>query len=102
MRIGRTNRREFIVGLGGATAWPVVARAQQTRRIGVLMSSAADDPQGQAHVKAFQQGLQQLGWTDGANVRIDVRSSAGDPNSAFKHAAEMVALSPDVLVAFAS
>jgi putative ABC transport system substrate-binding protein len=98
------RRREFITGLGSAAACPVVARAQQPelmRRIGVLMSSAADVPQGQAHVKAFQQGLKQLGWTDGANVRIDVRSSS-DPNSAFKYAAELVALSPDVLVAFAS
>ena len=68
------KRREFITLLGGAAAaWPLAARAQQVKslRIGVLMSVAADGPQGQARVAAFVNGLQQLGWTDGRNVRID-------------------------------
>ena len=76
------RRREFITLLGGAAAaWPLAARAQQPermRRIGVLMNLAADDPEAQARLAAFQQGLQQLGWTDGRNVRIDSRWAAGD------------------------
>ena len=75
------RRREFFVSLGGAAAWPLAARAQQAermRRIGVLMNSAADDPEAQARIAAFLQGLQQLGWTDGRNVRIDTRWGAGD------------------------
>ena len=75
------QRREFITLLGGAAAaWPLAARAQQPeqmRRIGVLMNRAADDPEGKARIAAFQQGLQQLGWTDGRNVRIDIRWGAG-------------------------
>ena len=71
------KRREFITLLGGAAAaWPLAARAQQPermRRIGVLMGAIADGPEGQARIAAFQQGLQQLGWTDGRNVRIDIR-----------------------------
>ena len=73
------RRREFITLLGGATAWPLSARAQQPermRRIGVLMSTAADDPEGQARIAAFHQGLQQLGWTIGHNVRSTGRSSS--------------------------
>ena len=76
------RRREFIVLLGGAAAaWPLAARAQQPermRRIGVLMSRAADDPQAQARLAAFQQALQQLGWNDGRNVRIDIRWDESD------------------------
>jgi putative ABC transport system substrate-binding protein len=82
-------------------AWPFAARAQQSermRRIGVLMSQA-DDPLGQARVKAFQQGLQQLGWTDGRNVRIDYRWAAGTVENSRKYAAELVALAPDVILA---
>jgi putative ABC transport system substrate-binding protein len=96
------KRREFIAGLGCVIAWPMVARAQQRermRRIGVLMSSAADDPVGQARVKAFQQGLQQLGWTDGHNVRIDYRWAAGNVENSRKYAAELVAVAPDVILA---
>jgi hypothetical protein len=69
-------RREFITLLGGAAAWPLAARGQQRerlRRIGVLMPSAADDPEYQARMTAFLQGLAQLGWLDGRNVRIDIR-----------------------------
>ena len=77
--------REFITLLGGAAAsWPLAARAQQPeqmRRIGVLMNAAADDPQGQAGVAAFQQFLQQLGWSDGRNVRIDTRWGVATPSA---------------------
>jgi len=76
------RRREFLGVLsGGVVAWPLVARAQQggrVRRIGVLMNVAADDAEGQGRVAAFLQALQQLGWTDGRNVRIDYRWAAGD------------------------
>ena len=97
------RRREFIKGIvGSATAWPLAAQAQQAdrmRRIGVLMSGAADDPVGQAEAKAFQQGLQQLGWTDGRNVRIDYRWAAGTVENSRKYAVELVALAPDVILA---
>jgi putative tryptophan/tyrosine transport system substrate-binding protein len=96
------RRRHFIATLGSAAAWPVVARAQRPermRRIGVLMRGAADDPVAQARVKAFQQGLQQLGWTDGRNVRIDYRWTAGTVENSSKYAAELVALAPDIILA---
>ena len=100
------KRREFITLLGGAAAaWPLAARAQQgerMRRIGVLMPLAADDPEGQARIAAFLQGLQQLGWTDGRNVRIDIRWGAGDADRIRKYAAELVALAPDVILATGS
>jgi putative tryptophan/tyrosine transport system substrate-binding protein len=96
------RRREFITLIGGAAAtWPLATRAQQPdrmRRIGVLMSVAADDPEGQARMVAFLQGLQQLGWTDGHNVRIDTRWTAGNPDDVRKYAAELVALAPDVIL----
>jgi putative ABC transport system substrate-binding protein len=98
------RRREFIAGLGVA-AWPLVAVAQQSsrlRRIGVLQG-IGDDPQAEARNRAFLDGLQQLGWTDGVNVKIDMRSSnAGDVDSAHRYAAELVSLGPDVLVTFGS
>ena len=75
------KRREFITLLGGAAAWPLTSSAQQPermRRIGVLMNLAADDPEGQARLTAFLQRLQQLGWTDGRNLRIDYRWGTGD------------------------
>jgi len=97
------KRRDFITLLGGAAvAWPLAARAQQgerVRRIGVLMSLAADDKQGQARLAAFLQGLQELGWTDGRNVRIDVRWGTGDAGRNRRHAAELVELAPDVILA---
>jgi ABC-type uncharacterized transport system substrate-binding protein len=96
------RRRDFITLLGGAAAWPLAARAQQPermRRIGVLIPYAADDPEGQARIAAFLQGLQQLGWTEGRNVRIDYRWSAGDADRARRYAAELVALAPDVILA---
>jgi putative ABC transport system substrate-binding protein len=97
------KRREFITLLGGAAAaWPLTARGQQSngmRRIGVLMSLAADDRQGQARLGAFMQGLRELGWADGRNVRIDTRWAAGDADNTRKYAAELVALAPDVILA---
>jgi putative ABC transport system substrate-binding protein len=94
-------RRKFITLLGGAAAWPLAARAQQgeqMRRIGVLMNVAADDPEGQARLSAFLQGLQELGWADGRNVRIDTHWAAGDVEAIRRHAAELVALAPDVIL----
>jgi putative ABC transport system substrate-binding protein len=100
------RRREFITLLGGTTlACPLAAGAQQAaqvRRIGVLMPFAEDHPVGQARVAAFLQGLRQLGWTDGHNVRIDYRWSAGDSDNIRKFASELIALGPDVVMAFTS
>jgi putative ABC transport system substrate-binding protein len=97
------RRREFISLLGGvAAAWPLAARAQQgerMRRIGVLMVQAADDPEGQARLTALLRGLQELGWTDGRNVRIDTRWNAANADAIRKHVAEFVALAPDVILA---
>ena len=97
------QRRDFVALLGGAAAsWPLAARAQQavrTRRIGMLMFSAADDPESPARVAAFAQGLQEFGWTIGRDVRIDYRWGASNEESARPVAAELVALMPDILVA---
>jgi len=101
------KRREFITLLGGAAvAWPLVARGQSTtervRRIGVLMSTTADDPEGQARIAALHQGLQEWGWTLGRNARIDVRWGAFDAVSSRHYATKLVALAPEVIVASAS
>jgi len=99
------RRREFIVVIGGAAAWPLAARAQQPermRRIGVLMALPANDAEGQARVAAFLQGLQELGWSVGRNVIVDFRWSAGNSADARKYAAELVALGPDVILAYSS
>jgi putative tryptophan/tyrosine transport system substrate-binding protein len=100
------RRREFITLLGGAAvAWPLAVRAQQPermRRIGVLHTPAADDPVGQARNAAFLQGLGQLGWTDGRNVRIETRWPAGDAARIRRYAEELVALAPDVILATGS
>ena len=101
------RRREFLKIAGGAAvAWPLAARAQQgerTRRIGVLQGGGArDDPRLQSNTAAFLQALQQLGWTDGRNVKIDLRWPAGDADAARKYAAELVALAPDVILASGS
>ncbi len=98
------KRREFITLLGGAAAaWPFSARAQQVervRRIGVAMSTAEDDAESKARIAAFLQGLQQLGWADGRNVRIDTRWwGASDADANRRYAAELVALAPDVILA---
>src|SRR5215208_6808304 len=97
-----TRRRECITLLGGAAAWPLAAHAQQgerMRRIGVLMGLAADDAEGQARIAAFVQALQELGWSNGRNVRIDIRRGAGDAERSRSYASEMVALRPDVILA---
>ena len=100
------NRREFITLLGAA-AWPLAARAQQPqpqrmRRIGVLMSLAADDSEAQSRLTAFAQGLQELGWSEGRNVRTEYRWSGGDAERLRKYAAELVALAPDLILATGS
>jgi len=96
------RRREFITLLGGAAAaWPLAARAQQVdrmKRIGVLMTQAADDPEGQSRLLALGQGLQESGWTIGRNVQIDTRWGAGDAERYRRYAAELVALAPDVIL----
>jgi putative ABC transport system substrate-binding protein len=106
MQFDQLKRRKFITLLiGGATAWPLAARAQQTermRRVGVLMNLTADDPEGQARLAAFLQGLQQLGWTDGRNVQIDYRWAAGDAGRFHRYAEELLALAPDVILASAT
>src|SRR5262249_57839523 len=97
----RMRRREFIALLG-AVAWSVAARAQPSermRRVGVLMSLAADDREGQARMDAFVQGLRELDWIDGRNVRIDTRWVAGGTDRVRQYAAELVALSTDVILA---
>jgi putative ABC transport system substrate-binding protein len=94
------RRREFIATLGGAAAWPLAVRAQQPeriRRIGVLIP--ADDARFQTFVGAFLQELQSLGWSIGRNVRIEMRASAGNTGAARKHAEELVAVAPDVILA---
>ena len=97
------KRREFISFVGGAAiSWPLAARAQQgerVRRIGVISGVRADDPDARARASAFVQGLAQLGWTDGRNVRIDYRWGEGNADDIRKHAAELVALAPDVILA---
>src|SRR6516225_4074000 len=97
------RRREFITLIGGAAAaWPFAVRAQQAERmrsIGVLMNRAADSLDGQARLGAFQQVLQQLGWTDGGNVRIDTRWGEDDADRERKYAAELVTLAPDIILA---
>jgi ABC-type uncharacterized transport system substrate-binding protein len=101
------RRREFIALLGGAAAmpsmlWPLAARAQQgerMRRIGVLLPAAADNPEYQARVGAFLQALALLGWTIGRNVRIDTRWATANAAEIRRHAAELVALAPDVILA---
>ena len=97
-------RRKFITLLGSAAAWPVAARSQQrerVRRIGVLMTLPADNPEAQARVGAFSQGLQELGWAIGRNLRIDYRFSA-DAGSVSRAAAELVELAPEVILAHAN
>jgi putative tryptophan/tyrosine transport system substrate-binding protein len=97
------RRREFITLVGGTVAaWPVCARAQQSeqiRRVGLLMNTAADSPEAQPRLSAFQQGLEQLGWSDGRTVRIDIRWGANDAELDRRYAAELISLAPDLVVA---
>ena len=96
------RRREFITLFGSAAAWPLTAHAQQRmKRIGVLMALQADDPETQARLAAFAQGLQQLGWTVGQNVRVDYRFGNGNAD-ALRNASELVTLGPDVILAHSS
>src|SRR5215211_2779726 len=100
------RRREFVKLLGGsAAAWPLAARAQQPermRRIGVLLPAAADDAEAQARVGAFLQALGQLGWSIGRNVRIDTRWATANAAEIRRHATELAALAPDVILAHAA
>jgi putative ABC transport system substrate-binding protein len=96
------KRRAFIAALGGAAAWPLIARAQQGERVrlvGILEGVSVDTPNAKLRHVAFLEGLQQLGWTPGRNVRIEVRWGEGDEAVTRKYAAELVTLTPDVLVA---
>jgi putative ABC transport system substrate-binding protein len=96
------RRREFIAGLGGAAAaWPLAARAQQSdrvRRIGVLIGADENDPEEKRRLSAFTQALADLGWTDGRNVRMDVRSGRGDANRIRALAQELIGLQPDIIL----
>src|SRR5262245_64748570 len=104
--IAKLKRREFITLLGSAAAaWPLQARAQERegmRRLGVLMSLTAEDPAATPRVAALLKGLQQLGWTDGHNIRTDIRWGAGDIGRSRRSASELVALAPDVILAAGS
>ena len=95
------RRRDFVTLIGGTAAWPLAARAQQERmrRIGVLMSTAADHSESKARLAAFLQRLQELGWVDGRNARIDVRWPGSDFARFRSDAAELAALAPDVILA---
>jgi putative ABC transport system substrate-binding protein len=99
------RRREFLGVLGGAAAWPVTARAQptgQTRRVGAVIAFAEKDSLGQASAAAFKRGLERLGWVEGRNIQVDYRFASGDPTLYKTHAAELVARSPDAILAGAS
>ena len=105
MQFGQLKRRQFITLLAGTAAWPLAVRAQQAermRRIGVLIVRGTDDPIGQTRVAAFQQALQQLGWSDGRNVRIDIRWHENDADRARTYAQELIALAPDIFLANAT
>jgi putative ABC transport system substrate-binding protein len=93
------RRREFIAGLGAAGSWPVVgwAQSERMRRIGVLVA-VADDPESRNRIAVFAQGLQELGWIEGRNVRMDIRWGGGNPDNFRRHAAELVTLAPDVIL----
>src|SRR5215471_3601838 len=96
------RRRQFITLVVGSAAWPITARSQQgehARHIGVLLPTAADDPQGQARLAALLQEMQLLGWSVNHNLRVDVRWGAGDAGRYRKYASEVIALNPDVIIA---
>src|SRR5262249_52908814 len=101
----RMNRRVFMTLLGGAAAWPLAARAQQgerVKRLGALMSGAETDPEMQARLAGFRQGLGRFGWTDERNIHVDYRFAAANMDRAQELARELIALKPDVLVAWAT
>jgi putative ABC transport system substrate-binding protein len=102
MQFDRLKRREFITLLGGAATWPLAAGAQQperVRRIGALLGWSANDPESLIIVGAFSQGLQELGWKLGSNVRIDYRWAAVDDERIRQYAVDLVATAPDVILA---
>src|SRR5689334_8337596 len=95
----RVNRREFVTLLASAAAaWPLRAWAQTVRRVGVLMNGVATETEFQSYLAAFIQELRQLGWTDGQNVRIEIRWNAGDAQLARIYAGQLIGLQPDVIV----
>jgi hypothetical protein len=102
MHFHQWKRREFITLLGGAAAaWPLAARAQQgerMRRVGILITLSERDPEAQARLTAFREGLRKLGWTEGRNLRIEYRLSAGDAERGRAYAADLVAMTPDVIL----
>ena len=97
------RRREFIAGVGSTAAWPLKARAQQPKRLGVLMNGAATEPGGQSNLTTFMQGMRKLGWVEGENLQTEVRWSAGDPSLIEAYATDLVGLfKPDVLLSQSS
>jgi putative ABC transport system substrate-binding protein len=101
MHIHQLRRREFIALLGGAAAWPLAARAQQgdrVRRIGYLVTSDENDPLEKTYISAFTQALAGLGWTDGRNMRMDIRWAGGDINRIRALASELVGSQPDIIL----
>src|SRR5258708_7221200 len=102
MQFNNLRRREFITLLGAAAAWPMAGRAQgeRMRRIGVLAGDTEHDPEMNARLAAFRQGLERLGWSEGRNVRIDYRFAADNPDQFQPLAKELVSLQPDVFLAY--
>ena len=99
------RRRTFIAVLGGVAAWPVASKAQQAERvrlIGILNILGSDDPEAQARIKVFEQTLQQLGWTVGRDLKIEIRQVGSDTDRLGRYAAELVALGPDVIFSIGS
>src|SRR3954470_17846195 len=93
------RRRQFIAALGGAAAgWPIAARAQKTRTVGILMNGAAGEQVIQSNLDAFVHGLRELGWVDGRNLHIEYRWNGGNLDRARAFAGELVKLSPDVIL----
>jgi putative ABC transport system substrate-binding protein len=102
MQFAQLKRREFIAALGGAVAWPIAARGQQLkplRRVGVLMHTSAGEPETEARLAAFLQGLQEAGWSVGRNVQVETRWSTGDLGRLSKDATQLVETRPDVVLA---
>src|SRR5215468_6853618 len=99
MQFDQMKRREFITLLGGAAAaWPLVARAQQLGRVGALIHSTADDAIYQSRIAEFRRSLRSLGWIEGKNLQLDIRWDELDPETTRRHAAELAALAPDVIL----
>jgi putative tryptophan/tyrosine transport system substrate-binding protein len=99
MQFDQLKRRDFISLLGAWTVWPLAARAQSVRRVGIIMGTAQDDPEAQLRVSTFREGLRRLGWIEDSNIRFDYRYTLGDPARISEFAKEIVSLRPDVIVA---